>query len=197
MVGSTPDTSTVVNLHVPYHERLRNIFHLIFTYQLNEALPNLFFVKPDKSIRFVDHPDIMELVNTKTIVSIFRRTIIMHPVVFPHFHTFLTVQTKQTSVVGDKDGFVAIVYRHQETVVGVDLLRTITHLEGFLLFRIGVIAIEALFVELHPIILFRINKDTLHAVVESEILFQLTRSTTFKAFSYRIIDTVVHALCQP
>ena len=45
MVGSTPDTSSVVNLHIPYHQGIRHMLYLVLPEEFAQALyPALLFV---------------------------------------------------------------------------------------------------------------------------------------------------------
>ena len=65
------------------------------------------------------------------------------------------------------------------------------------LLRTRIIIVESFVVELHPEILLSVNIQFLHALVETEILFQFPRGVTLELLRLRVVDTVVHALMQP
>ena len=78
-----------------------------------------------------------------------------------------------------------------------DLVRPIAHLELGHLLRLDVIAEDAFFVKLYPVVLVVVNVDTLHGIASREELLDDACDVALEGLCHGVIDAIVHALFQP
>ena len=126
MVGSHPQPSAVVHLHIPCLQLHRSIRHVaglqIFGYR---GIPLLVALYIYKGIACRGNPEVTMVVGIDAIVLIALSTVLAHPRTFSHHPTRLSIQADQFTLIGSHGDAVAKVGHTRDTVGGVQLMFSI------------------------------------------------------------------------
>ena len=198
MVRSYPETVLVVYLDIPHLQTLRQPVYALGQHQLAHGIvPAVFFLDIDKGVLLSNHVQILLLVYQQFIVLAFQHTMVVHPGVFPFYVARFAVQAKQLSGIGHDDQSTGIVGHGCNTIVLLDLVLAIAHLELLGLLRLRVVIEDSLFVELDPVVLVFVDIDSFHGITSGKEFLHHTAGIPFKLLRDGIVDTIVHALLQP
>ena len=170
VVAYQPEPVVLVDEEVPHLQCRRDAFNT-FRSQIVDyrTIPCLGLMLMDKHIRQHVTPYILIFIDIEPVLLTIDTTRFIHPTVSPFNYAFVAIQTHQFTVVSDHQQ-VATVFRHcRDTVIGRELIDTVTHLDGsdLVFLRMGMIAIDGLLEVLHPDILLRVDMQPLHIAVQT------------------------------
>ena len=196
VIADQPEPVVVVDDEVPDHERSWQTFDTMGgTILIDVGIPAVLLLDIDISKSQHLTPVVLVLIDIETVLLVLRTAMFAHPLVGPFHLTRIAIETDQLTGIRCHDQFIALLGQCGDARRHI-LLFTVAYLDRGVFLRLGVIAIDGLFIVLDPDILFRVDVEPFNTTRDTQF-GHLACGIAFKRLLDRIEDTVVHTLSHP
>ena len=197
MISSQPEPAALIHHQVPHQQVVRQGRHAFQTKKLIDGvIPLLLLLVVHITLTIGKDKEVAVVVDNRPVLRILITPAALHVVVFPNHAPLAAIDTHQFTITRSYYQQTVIFSKRGEPEVFGELVFIIAVLDQRLLLRLGIIAIEAVVVVLHPEILLRVDIDTVNTARDADF-GEFGRRIAYSALRLRVENAEVHTLAQP